>query len=136
MAQAAHRRRFGELPRHVPGCWPKGYDKKKLRCITVYKLKTEGASYASEAFTWHLFRGERPQHMMPLDALPSYRLDKLFERCLPGWKTVLGKRWTPLDILKMSEYCADAAFLNMVHMYKRTLGTKGIPARPVRLASD
>ena len=25
-------------------------------------------------------------------------------------------RWTPLDLLEMSDHCADAAFLNMVHI--------------------
>ena len=30
-------------------------------------------------------------------------------------------------MLKLSDYCADAAFLNMVHMYKRVLGAKGFP---------
>ena len=127
MAQAAQRRRKAELARHLPGCWPKDYDKKKLRTITVYPSKTEAASYASEAFTWHLFNGERHQNMKPLDAAPSFRLGILFDRCLPGWKTIFQQRWTPLEMLKLSDYCADAAFLNMVHMYKRVLGSKGFP---------
>ena len=127
MAQVAHRRRGATLPRHLPGCWPKGYDKRKLRLVSIYKAKLEGEVYASEAFTWHLFNGERPQNLKPIDALPSYRLDRLLDRCLPGWKEIFQRRWTPLDLLKMSNHCADAAFLNMVHMYKTVLGQKGFP---------
>ena len=100
----------------------------RLRVISVHESKKEGVAYASEAFTFTLYGGVRPQNMLPRDAPPSWRLAKLFDRCLPEWRTLFEKRWSPLDALQLSDYCADAAFLNMVSMYKRMLGYQGFPS--------
>ena len=127
MAKEAERKVGCEMPVHLPACWPKNVDKKTLKNITAYKFRVEPVSYASEAFSWKLFNEKRPQEFTPLHAAPSTRLGKLLDDCLPGWGKLLGKRWTPLDLLKLSHNCADAAFLNMVHMYKRVLGPKVFP---------
>jgi hypothetical protein len=114
------------MPKHLPRCWPKDYDKNQLRSISVHQSKNDAPAFASEAFTLHLFDKKRPQLMTPLHNNPVHRLRLLFDRCLPGWQ-IFEKRWTPLDMLNLCDHCADAAFLNMASMYKRQAGHKVFP---------
>ena len=126
MELALHRRRKSAFPKQLPRCWPKNYDKKQLRSISVHQSKSATPAFASQAFTWHLFEEKRPQALTPLHADPVHRLRLLFDRCLPGWK-LFETRYTPLDMLVLCDQCADAAFLNMVSIYKRQCGHKDFP---------
>ena len=112
------------LPRHVPGCWPAGVGKKQLRKLVAPRSKVEGDVYASEAFMWKLYKNARPQDVHPLDAQPSWRLARLLETRLPGWERIFKGRWSAVDLLAVSGDIADAAFLNVVHMYKHMLGER------------
>ena len=53
-----------------------------------------------------------------MNSQPSYRLNNLLDKLLPGWQQVLGCRWTASDLLQMSDHIADKAFLNVVSMYQ------------------
>ena len=111
-----------KLPRQLPKCWPPGVVKKTMRRLIVQKTKVEGEVYASEAFLWKLYDNRRPEDVLPLEAKPSWRLAKLLERRLPGWEQLFKSRWSATDLISLSGNIADAAFLDIVHMYKAMIG--------------
>ena len=71
--------------------------------------------------------GGKPQNVHPLQAAPAWRLRRLLDPLLPGWEQVLRSRWSALDLIQISDNIADAAFLNVVHMYKKVLGNRFPP---------
>ena len=69
-----------------------------------------------------LYGDRRPENINPLDAVPSFRLNAHLSSRLPGWAPLFKSKWSALSLLTSSGNVADAAFLNVVHMYKRMLG--------------
>lgn len=73
---------------------------------------------------WKLYGGMKPHSVHPLKAAPAWRLNALLDALLPGWYQTLGRRWSALELIQMSGHIVDAAFLNVVHMYKHMLGSR------------
>jgi hypothetical protein len=111
-----------DLPRHVPRCWPHGVRGLPLRKCLAPKSVNDQVTYASEAFLLKLYNNSRPDMTHPMDAQPSWRLAKLLDKRLPGWELIFKRRWSATDLLSVSDSIADAAFLNVVHMYKHVIG--------------
>ena len=109
------------LPRHLPRCWPDMKHKQDLRRLDGETAKGAELVFASEAFTFVLYGGQ-PKAIHPLHAAPAFRLKHFLDPLLPGWEELFKPKWSALDLIQASGYVADAAFLNLVHMYKRVLG--------------
>ena len=73
---------------------------------------------------WKLYNNSRPQDVHPIDAQPSWRLARLLETRLPGWERIFKRRWSATELIAVSGNIADAAFLNVAHMYKHMLGER------------
>ena len=95
-----------------------------LRKVVVARSKADGEVRASESFMFLLYGGVSSKHVAPMEAQPSWRLAELLRKQLPGWERIFHKKWTAAELIAVTGNILDAAFLNMVHMYKAALGDR------------